>query len=339
MNKRNWKAFELPEIFDEIYMGKSSDSGNLEIGSVPLIGRSANHNGYENNYNISHTKINQAPLITVGLIGKSTAFYQEFDLATSQNILILKHKKLNKQNGLFLVNSINHYLKSFIKSYGLPGSLTRMSIAKIMLPVNSENEPDWDFMENYTHNKLIEFMATFQIPKMHKINDMRNLNELEWAPFFIGNISKITSGKDWESYHRVSGSCPFVGSSSVNNGITDYVDYTGHEKQVEKGVISINRNGSVGYAFYHPYNAYFSGDTRFLEITDFKGNRFVNQFITSSIQKQKEKYAYGYKMGTERIKRQKIMLPVKNGNPDFDFMEQYMKRIENRILEKVQDKF
>ncbi len=32
--------------------------------------------------------------------------------------------------------------------------------------------------------------------------------------------------------------------------------------------------------------------------------------------------------------RAKIMLPVKNNKPDFDFMEQYMKRLENKVMQK-----
>lgn len=56
-----------------------------------------------------------------------------------------------------------------------------------------------------------------------------------------------------------------------------------------------------------------------------------------SMMMQKEKYDYGYKMGTERIKRQKILLPtVDNRCPDFDFMEQYMERQENKIIERIQ---
>ena len=40
-------------------------------------------------------------------------------------------------------------------------------------------------------------------------------------------------------------------------------------------------------------------------------------------------------MGTDRIKRQFIKLPVKNGVPDFEFMEQYMKRIENIVIQRI----
>lgn len=44
------------------------------------------------------------------------------------------------------------------------------------------------------------------------------------------------------------------------------------------------------------------------------------------ITEQRGKYSYGYKMGTDRLKRQKIMLPVANDEtPDYAYMEQYVK--------------
>ena len=43
------------------------------------------------------------------------------------------------------------------------------------------------------------------------------------------------------------------------------------------------------------------------------------------ISNQKEKYGYGYKMGTGRLKRQKILLPsTHNHTPDYDFMKKYI---------------
>ena len=51
------------------------------------------------------------------------------------------------------------------------------------------------------------------------------------------------------------------------------------------------------------------------------------------ITKQREKYGYGYKMGTGRLKRQRILLPVDaSDNPDWAFMEAYMKQKEKQIL-------
>lgn len=59
------------------------------------------------------------------------------------------------------------------------------------------------------------------------------------------------------------------------------------------------------------------------------------------ITNQREKYGYGYKMGTGRLKRQRILLPVNNiGQPDWEFMEEYMRQIESRkILDYLYNKF
>ena len=43
------------------------------------------------------------------------------------------------------------------------------------------------------------------------------------------------------------------------------------------------------------------------------------------ISSQKEKYGYGYKMGTERLKRQKILLPInEDGSINYEFMKKYI---------------
>ena len=48
------------------------------------------------------------------------------------------------------------------------------------------------------------------------------------------------------------------------------------------------------------------------------------------------KYGYGYKFSQVRIKKQKIILPVdKVWNPDRNFMEEYMKKIEEKTLSEI----
>lgn len=70
-------------------------------------------------------------------------------------------------------------------------------------------------------------------------------------------------------------------------------------------------------------------------------NKYVSLFISMCITNQREKYGYGYKMGTGRLKRQRILLPVNNiGQPDWEFMEEYMRQIESRkILDYLYNKF
>ena len=126
------------------------------------------------------------------------------------------------------------------------------------------------------------------------------------------------------------GKTPYVSSTANNNGVSAYISNT--NETLEDNCISINRNGSVGYAFYHPYKALFSNDCRKL-IIDNNNNKYISLFIVNQIKAQKDKYNYGYKMGTNRLKKQKIMLPIDNeGNPNYNYMEQYMINLEITAL-------
>ncbi len=142
----------------------------------------------------------------------------------------------------------------------------------------------------------------------------------EWNEFFIEDIAEIVSGKDIYDAERVSGSTPYISSTAKNNGVGHFVG--NKNNTLEDNCLSVNRNGSVGYSFYHPYKGLFSNDCRKLR-PKFK-SEYVGLFLSNQISCQREKYNYGYKMGTGRLKRQKIMLPIdENGKPDYPFMVEY----------------
>lgn len=159
---------------------------------------------------------------------------------------------------------------------------------------------------------------------------VEQISDKKWGEFFLEDIGEIKSGKDITKVNMIKGDIPYVSSSSQNNGVSAYVGNT--NDTLESKCISINRNGSIGYAFYHPYDALFSNDCRKFKIGK---NKYISLFISNQIKAQKEKYNYGYKMGTGRIKRQKIMLPItEEGKPDYVFMNEYMKNMEIELINK-----
>ncbi len=164
---------------------------------------------------------------------------------------------------------------------------------------------------------------------------MLNLNDREWRPFFLRDICDIESGCDIYDAERVLGNTPYITSSALNNGIKYFV---GNNKgTLEANCISVNRNGSVGYSFYHKYPALYSNDCRKLRLKK-HNNEYVALFITNQIMQQKDKYNYSIKMGTARLKKQKIMLPVdEHGVPDYSFMEQYIKEHERQLIQKYKN--
>lgn len=162
-----------------------------------------------------------------------------------------------------------------------------------------------------------------------------SLYDREWQPFFIEDIAEIVSGIDIYERERVEGTKPYITATANNNGIGYFVGNV--NGTLESECLSVNRNGSVGYCFYHPYSALYGNDTR--KLRPKVKNKYSSLFISMCITSQREKYGYGYKMGTGRLKRQRILLPVDNSRkPDWQFMEEYMRMKESQILKPIINK-
>ena len=151
---------------------------------------------------------------------------------------------------------------------------------------------------------------------------MFSLKDREWRYFTVGEIFDIISGKDVIPLID-NGDIPYINSSGVNNGVTNFIK--DGIVSVEN-VITIARTGTVGAAFYQPNFSYISGNIRALRLKNGQLNRSKAQFfITIFGQAIRDKYNYAKILGTSRIKRQIVTLPINDsGSPDWQFMEGYI---------------
>lgn len=347
LSNKEWREFFIGGengIFNISSSSSSIDKNKLEVNEedslIPYITRTDVSNGI--NQFISEKQKNKYKLdggnvITIGL-DTQTVFYQSHKFYTGQNIQVLRHKNINEFNASFLIPIIKVQMQKF--NWGGNGAtLGRLFKTKLMLPINQEGHIDWDFMEQYTKfiidkklNKYIKYAEL--ILDSLECKEISKLHEKEWKEFSINEVAYIFSGKDIYEAERVKGDTPYISSTSQNNGIGYFVD--NKNQTLQKNCLSVNRNGSVGYSFFHPYLALFSNDCRKLKL---KHNaEYIGFFIANQIALQKEKYNYGYKMGTARLKRQKIILPVNETNePDYEYMEQYIKNIEYKKIKQYLD--
>ncbi|EJR01252.1 restriction endonuclease subunit S [Bacillus mycoides] len=332
LKSKNWRSFFLNEIFTTIQRGKRLTKANQLPGDMPYVSSTSFSNGIDGFIGNEKNVRKFSKCITIANSGSvGSVFYHDYEFIASDHVTILSNPFFTKNHYLFLVTVLSRIGDKY--SFNREINDYRIKREKIMLPVDENEKPDWDFIDEYTRLKKQETENKFEFPELNVVNDFKELKEVRWREFSLDEIAKVKGGKDWPERDRKQGLVPFVGSTSMGNGITDFVNPAGREKQVDSNVIGVNRNGSVGYTFYHSYVAYFSGDTRFLKLNMYSDDKYINLFVKTMIQSQKDKYAYGYKMGTERIKRQKILLPVmEDGKIDYAFMRDYMKRIENKIL-------
>lgn len=323
-----YKTFVLGNLF-KIRRGKRLIEQDRIKGDLPYFSASIINNGLTDF--IKNPLFIEKNRILVSTFGDS--YFVKNKFTASDEITLLHNNYISNLSGRFIANMISSNKQKF--AFGYKAFTNRVEKQKILLPVNSSNEPDYEYMETYMKQIQVKKEKQYLDYITKRVDDLKGidkplfLKDKVWDSFYIEDIADIISGRDIYEAERINGELPYISSTANNNGIGYFVG--NKNLTLEKECLSVNRNGSVGYSFYHPYNALFSNDCRKLR-PKFK-SRYVGLFLSNQITQQKDKYGYGYKMGTARLKKQKIMLPINiKGEPDYEYMEQYMKYMEYKKL-------
>ena len=161
---------------------------------------------------------------------------------------------------------------------------------------------------------------------------MQNLDEKTWSAVELDSMADVSSGRDIYAQERIEGKMPYVTAGTANNGIGYFVGNS--NDSMDKNIISVNRNGAVGEAFFFFFKALFGNDCRMVVLRKTK-NANAQIFIARSISCQKAAFSYSRKLGTARLKRLHFMLPVTHeGEPDYEYMAEYMQQKREVMLSK-----
>ena len=334
-----WKEFKVKELF-EVKPVKGKSITNYKEGKIPYITTSSIDNGL-NSFIDTEDNISIKNCISIDPIG-GKSFYHDYDFVgrggAGSAINLLYNNNIDKYSGLFICRALES--SSFSKaSYGVQLNGNRLKNLKLLLPIDKNGEPHWGYMNQFMkrlEKENIEKTLNHIYIMAKKLENKYLLKNVSWKEFFIEDICEIKSGKDIYERERIEGMTPYVTATANNNGIGYFI--SNKNATLQEKCISVNRNGSVGYSFYHSYPALFGNDTRKL-IPKYSDDH-VAKFISFMISSQKEKYGYGYKMGTARLKRQKILLPVNEEELiDYDFMKKYIILQEIKSIEQFIHKY
>lgn len=300
-----------------------------------VVGATSKNNGNvlfaNKKYKDKLVKKNAICLIKTGEGSVGDAVYKGNDFIPSNNVSVIEKDTLDRYFGLFTVALINKCSDRY--SYGYIRNDKRISREKILLPTTSHGKPDYAFMEQFMRAKeqeKLEEYAKFAHKKLDKLKDYKEvkpLNEKEWKEFSINNIFiDIQRGKRLKKDNHKIGKIPYVSSTAMNNGVDCFV---GNKDSVRvfSDCITIANSGSVGASFYQPFSFVASDHVTKLHNPNF--NRYVYLFISQATKRFGEKYSFNREINDDRIKREKILLPINSKNePDYEYMENYIKKIE-----------
>lgn len=167
---------------------------------------------------------------------------------------------------------------------------------------------------------------------------MLNLNDREWKPFFIGDLFIVKRPKARSEKGYEGGKYPFVASGNFNNGVIRCCEPHADEVLDKGNCITVSPVD--GSAFYQ--NSDFlgrggAGSSVLLLYCD-NINEYSGLFLARLIRQTCSKYCYGKMGNQDSIKREKILLPITaDDEPDFAFMEQYIKEREDKLKQKYID--
>ena len=149
-----YKEFFIGDVFNITSTSSGIDKNKLIGGSgkIPYVTRSEIDNGinlFVSDVQDSKYKKDPGNVITIGL-DTQTVFYQQNTFYTGEKVQILYNKNLNKYNAMFLIPFLKLQMYKFI--WGKGASLVRLNKTKILLPVDQNNNLNWDYMEGIAKN-------------------------------------------------------------------------------------------------------------------------------------------------------------------------------------------
>lgn len=312
MNLTNLSQLFNIESGNNLTLADMEQCKKTDENSINFVSRSDNNNGIsafvKKDDNI--TQISK-DTISIALSGSSVlaSFYQPEPYYSGYHIAVLTpKKKMSTIEMLFYAMCIkrNRYRYNF-------GRQANKTLKDILIPKKMPED-----YENISINKVAI------LKKDSIVNKNIELNPLMWKIFRYEELFDIERGKGPRKQDLEKGSTPFVTSSDTNNGVTGYTD---HPPCHKGNTISVNRNGSIGEAFYQELDFCSTEDVHIFN-PKFEMNKYIAFFIITLIKKEKYRFNYGRKWGIERMKESKINLPVTpEGNPDWKFMENFIKSL------------
>lgn len=148
-----------------------------------------------------------------------------------------------------------------------------------------------------------------------------------WKEFKISEIFTLKNCKCSNAGELISGNnLLYIGAKKNENGVIKTVGLD--TNLVSKGnciVFICDGQGSVGYCNYMDRD--FIGSTTLTVGYNKNLNRFNAMFIVTILDKERFKYSYGRKYRAH-LEDTKIKLPEKDGLPDWNFMEKYIKSLK-----------
>ncbi len=226
---------------------------------------------------------------------------------------------------------------------------------------NDEIPTEKDFKKTVGDYLTFEFSMIMQGRKYLFENEVGGnikknfkLTDRKWQEFNFIDVFNIKGGfYNKKPPLEENGTIPFLGAVDNNNGITEFYTFEnikrnsktgwGVNEPIERKIfpgncICVTNNGSVGYAYYQTHKFTCTHDVNPLYLKNRELTPSIAKFLIAAIEKQRVCFRYVRKWRPCRMVKSKILLPINsNGLIDYDFMESFIKDVEDQKIEEYRN--
>lgn len=330
-----WKEFRVGDLF-AAERGKVKNIQPLCPGETPIIAAGAYNQGIAGMYEIDSAYENRITISCNGA-GCGSTFYHPYKFNVNGDAITLIEK-----------NSMSDKAKSFIACI-LNGAFTRKYSYEekcspqkaldeiVRLPATPDGDPDWAYMESYMANLEAKVAESLTMLQAAKDAEKKKVDTREWGEFRVGELFDIHPTKAYKCTNAElldNGETHVVVNSAYNNGVgglstlkpTEQGNMITFSDTVDANTIFYQDKPFIGYP--HVQGLYPIGIFR-KNWTELSLKYFATVFRQKALSIG---FDYGNKFRRDIAVKLYIFLPVdKTGQPDWVYMEEYMRKVEERV--------
>lgn len=359
LEQTEWSKHKLSDLFDKVKVKslkyKASELPSYPTEDYPLPALTAGIlNQGLNNY-VPHenaTVIKNVISISANGANTGATFFQNKEFTILQDAYAIKYKKdgyiLNEKQYLYLAGTVS---KAIYGNYEWTNKAGWEKIKNnvISLP-QKEGKIDYQFMEDFIAEleqaRIAELEAYLIATGLNNyiltdkecamLESFGQDKKIQWLDFTIDQLFDILTYKkrfDANKVEVLDTGYPYVVRTALNNGVKGYL--VEDEQYLNDGnTISFGQDTATMFYQERPY---FTGDKIKIVKAKFEEfNKIIAMYFLTTMGKAFSNFSWGSSsFSVKSIESQKIMLPSKDGKPDFGFMTTFISAIQKLVIKDV----
>ena len=343
-----WGEFKYKDVFNRIEQGRRLKKDDQIDGTIPFV-MSGTTNAGVVNYIANPVASFPKNAITIDIFGNT--FYRNYAFGAGDDTGVYWNDVTAYSSNAMLFFAVAMQKSMMGRfSYGKKLRSSQSENFTMRLPVTDNGFINFDFMESFIAELEAERVAELEAERVaelsayltvsgldnyelsgDEVQALQNYSLFTWKSFNLECLfGKSTRGKRLKGDDRVSGTLPFVTAGEASEGISAYI--SNDVEIFEKNTTTIDMFGSAKYRNYK-----YGADDHIAVVHTETVPMKAAIFLTAAIHKAAHtgKFDYGHNFYAKDADALDIMLPAKDGKPDYPTMETLISAVQKLVIKEV----